>query len=193
VVLLNIHKPRDRSHYERFEGYHASFYRSVEPTSVTPFSPRALDRALAGAFVALCRQGQPEMTPPRGAERIGTLRSALDVFAQRFAERAANHDRDQGAQEAERLAENVRAWCRSLLDDWLNIADQYRQTGAKLRYQKYEGAEGKPLLHDFLDPEIASLHESLRRFRANRSMRDVETSVDVRIESLNDWDNRRLS
>ncbi len=41
VTLLNVHKPRDRSHYERFEAYHATFYRSVEATSVTPFAPRA--------------------------------------------------------------------------------------------------------------------------------------------------------
>src|SRR5205809_5186443 len=26
VTLLNIHKPRDRSHYERFAAYHESFY-----------------------------------------------------------------------------------------------------------------------------------------------------------------------
>ncbi len=193
VVLLNVHKPRDRSHYERFEGYHASFYRSVEPTSVTPFSPRALDRALAGALVALCRLGQPEMTPPLGAERIATMRSTLDAFAQRFADRAANHDRDLDPTGAERLKENVLAWCRRLLDDWLNIADNYRQKSTKLRYQKWEGTAGAaPLLHDFLDPEVASLHESIRRFRANRSMRDVEPSVDVKIESLNDWDNRPL-
>jgi hypothetical protein len=44
VTLLNVHRPRDRSHYERFEAYHASFYRAVEATSVTPFSPRAIDR-----------------------------------------------------------------------------------------------------------------------------------------------------
>jgi len=36
ITLLNIHKPRDRSHYERFEAYHETFYRSVEATSVTP-------------------------------------------------------------------------------------------------------------------------------------------------------------
>jgi hypothetical protein len=39
VTILNIHKPRDRSHYERFAAYHQSFYRAVEATSVTPFSP----------------------------------------------------------------------------------------------------------------------------------------------------------
>ena len=28
VTLLNVHKPRDRSHYERFRHYHETFYRS---------------------------------------------------------------------------------------------------------------------------------------------------------------------
>jgi hypothetical protein len=46
VTLLNIHKPRDRSHYERFRHYHETFYRSVEVASVTPFSARALDRGI---------------------------------------------------------------------------------------------------------------------------------------------------
>ncbi len=62
VTILNVHKPRDRSHYERFAAYHQSFYRSVEATSVTPFSPRALDRGLAGTLVALARQGHSPMT-----------------------------------------------------------------------------------------------------------------------------------
>ncbi len=55
VTLLNIHRPRDRSHYERFCAWHATFYRAVEATSVTPFSPRAVDRGIAGVTVALAR------------------------------------------------------------------------------------------------------------------------------------------
>jgi len=35
VTVFNLHKPRDRSHYERFAAYHASFYRFVEATSLT--------------------------------------------------------------------------------------------------------------------------------------------------------------
>ena len=65
VTLLNINRPRDRSHYERFTAFHESFYRSVEATSVTPFSPRALDRGLAGTLVGLARQVLGPMTEAR--------------------------------------------------------------------------------------------------------------------------------
>src|SRR5690606_15229320 len=37
VTCMNVHKPRDRSHFERFTHYHAAFYRKVEATSVTPY------------------------------------------------------------------------------------------------------------------------------------------------------------
>jgi len=86
VTLLNIHKPRDRSHYERFTTYHATFYRAVEAMSVTPFSPRALDRALAAALVALSRQGQSNMTPAWGDGNSLRCAIALTNFAVRFAE-----------------------------------------------------------------------------------------------------------
>ena len=51
VTIFNINRPRDRSHYERFRFFHETFYRNVEATSVTPFSPRALDRALFAVTV----------------------------------------------------------------------------------------------------------------------------------------------
>ena len=66
VTLLNIHKPRDRSYYERFRHHHETFYRRVEAGSVTPFSARALDRGFAGALVALARHSDPALTPPLG-------------------------------------------------------------------------------------------------------------------------------
>jgi hypothetical protein len=107
VTILNIHKPRDRSHYERFAAYHESFYRSVEATSVTPFSPRALDRGLAGTLVGLVRLGHLPMTPPRGATEILRERTRLDAVVERVASRA----RDQSTlspDEAEQLRQRVR-------------------------------------------------------------------------------------
>jgi hypothetical protein len=56
VIIYGQTKPRDRSHYERFRSYHQRLYAQVEPTSVTPFSPPAVDRSLHGLVVALVRQ-----------------------------------------------------------------------------------------------------------------------------------------
>lgn len=61
VAVLNAAKPRDRSHYETFPGWHGSIYRDVEATSVTPFAARARDRCLHSALVAMVRHGELSM------------------------------------------------------------------------------------------------------------------------------------
>lgn len=55
VTMLSPHRPRDRSHFERFRSYHERLYAQVEPTSVTPFSPPALDRALHAVLAMYVR------------------------------------------------------------------------------------------------------------------------------------------
>ena len=63
VTVLNLHKPRDRMHFEQFGQFHRTFYRAVEATSVTPWAARALDRALAAVVVAAARHIDPTLTP----------------------------------------------------------------------------------------------------------------------------------
>ena len=190
VTLLNIHKPRDRSHYERFAAYHESFYRCIEATSVTPFSPRALDRALPAALVGLCRHGRADMTPARAAREVMTHRADLDALAQRVAERAREHDRDMGSQERQALHAQVLHRCGNLLDDWLKIAQKAQQEGSGLQYQKEETSPPRRLLYDFLDPELPNRSPVEQQFRANRSMRDVEPMVDIDVQNLKDWGNK---
>lgn len=57
VMHYAANKSRDRSHYESFKPYHSRLYRNVEPTSVTPFSLPARERALHAALVILVRHG----------------------------------------------------------------------------------------------------------------------------------------
>ncbi len=54
-TVYNWARPRDLSHYERFDHFHATVYRQVEALSVTPFAERAIDRGLTGVLVALIR------------------------------------------------------------------------------------------------------------------------------------------
>ncbi|MBO0698363.1 MAG: helicase, partial [Zavarzinella sp.] len=186
VTIQNIHRPRDRSHYERFAAYHQSFYRSVEATSVTPFSPRALDRGLAGTLVALARQGDLVLTPPKGAGEILKERARLDWVARALAARAAAAEATTEA-EAQEVRQRVLDRTRDLLDEWEKIAKEYQTVGTQLQYQQEEGA-ARPLLHRFLDPDLRKLPARHRKFRANRSMRDVEPAVNLWVKTLDNLD-----
>lgn len=187
VTILNVHRPRDRSHYERFAAYHDSFYRSVEATSVTPFSPRALDRALAGALVAIARQTERCMTPARGAGEVLRLRTQLDFVSDCLAERARAHAKLR-AEDAERYRSRVRGRCQELLDEWTKIAFEYGQSNVALQYSLSESGGARPLLYTFLDPELKTLPRRHKLFRANRSMRDVEPSVNLWLKTIDGID-----
>jgi len=183
VTILNLNRPRDRSHYERFVVYHESFYRHVEATSVTPFSPRAMDRGLAATVVALARHGLAEMTAPKGASAILSKRQELTWVSTLMAERAAEHNKDRSDSERQQLKDNVFKRCQDLLDEWEQIAEQYRQNGTALQYQREVGSAQR-LLYQFLDPDLDAVSPRFKKFRANRSMRDVEPEVNLWLRTL---------
>jgi hypothetical protein len=181
VVLLNTGKPRDRSHYERFANFHATFYRNVEATSVTPFSPRALDRGLAAVVVALSRLGISGFTGNKGAALAQPRRTDLDVVANVIAERAASHKVQSAADQAE--AEKIaRERVARVLDNWAFIAKEVADAGggADFGYAR-EGTAVRHLLYDVLDK--ADLEPHWETFRTPRSLRDVEPPVLVKIKT----------
>ena len=183
VTLLNPHKPRDRSHYERFSQYHRTFYRCVESTSVTPFSPRALERALAGAMVGLCRHMLSEMEPYLAAGQVQLHHARLQEIVRIFSERARIHDLELSPTESDALARDVDDKAQALLADWCEIAREQAKQGIGLNYQKYEDHTSMGvLLRDFLDSDLEKMKPIHHRFRANRSMREVETPVDILVE-----------
>ncbi len=186
VTVLNVHKPRDRSHYERFRHYHETFYRSVEAGSVTPFSARALDRGFTGAMVALARHLVAELTPPEGVERIAAVRTELeqrlvDAFRARVNEQPALEEDER----QERLL-GVQRRVVDLLDAWRTVYEGYRVAGVPMQYQRYELDGPKPLLREMLDRDFES--EQHRKFRANRSLRDVEPEVNLFLKDLSGED-----
>lgn len=160
VTLLNIHKPRDRTHYEQFRSFHMSFYRAVEATSVTPFSPRALDRALAATLVAAARHVEPDLSPNAAAERIADNGAAYAEVRRVIVEKMRTAQTEQGVIDR----------CLDRLDQlqtaWTHIAEQQTRNGERFVYANDEPI--RRLLQDPLGQRANNL------FVAARSMRDTE-------------------
>lgn len=183
VTVLNIHKPRDRSHYERFRHFHETFYRSVEVGSVTPFSARALDRGFAGALVALARHVRPELTKPRGVEHIEDVRVGIEQLLRAAFRDRINQQPMASDEERAEVVQSVEARVVDLLDAWDEIYDEHHKDGVQMQYQRYELDGPRPLLHEMLDGDGLSVDE--RKFRVNRSLRDVEVAVNLYLSELN--------
>ena len=171
VTLLNIHKPRDRSHYERFSNYHESFYKGVEATSVTPFSPRAMDRGLPAVVVALTRLGIPGLTPILEAKNVEYYDTETKEIARAVSERAGEHA--DGLPKD--FVNHVRRRVQSLIDDWAKLAHDAGEGGVTFGYtNERNSGVSVPLLREMIDPDRDTLNETQLRFRAPRSLRDVE-------------------
>lgn len=169
VTLLNLHKPRDRTHYEQFRAYHASFYRAVEATSVTPFAPRALDRALAAVIVAAARHYDPALSPSNAVSRLADHPAARDAVVAILRRRA----RMAGVDDV--TIDHAVARAVDLFDMWEAVAAEQTATGGAFTYD--EAGAQRRLLQYPLDLASDTLDPAHQQFVAARSMRDVEYSV----------------
>ncbi|MCW2189464.1 hypothetical protein AB7M45_002234 [Bradyrhizobium elkanii] len=165
-TVLTWARPRDLSHYETFEHYHATFYKHVEAQSVTPFSPRAMDRGLTGTMLSVMRLENPLFNPNPGA-------GALD-----------KPDRTEATEAHDLLVD--RAWQISHQADIKNLAS----AELKERLDEWAGEAGKggrTLAYEKKGPNVSTTVALLKRpgiqawdnFTVPMSMREVEPGVSL--------------
>ena len=86
-TLYSPSKPRDKSQYEQFQGYHSRIYSNVEPTSVTPFSVNAREKGLHAVLFGLIRHlsdGSLDENPNPASDEFNKLASIVSgVIMQR--------------------------------------------------------------------------------------------------------------
>jgi hypothetical protein len=168
-TVFNWARPRDLSHYESFEHYHSTFYKHVEPLSVTPFSPGALQRGLAGLLVSLVRLRSVEFNANEAASRVSTgdpyVQDAIETIARRA----------ELIGDGSVTADFCRAELRSKADLWQSEA-QNTTGGRTLTYTEPYGSEelkrgtSVKLLQ-------SSGSEKWEEFTCLNSLREVEPSV----------------
>ena len=113
ITIYGAAKPRDRSHYERFQTYHQQLYAQVEPTSGTPFAVPVLRRALHAAIVAYIRQTtSTKQRPSPFPEKL------FEVAVELLRERARICDADEVANLQRIAAKRARQWDKWERTEW---------------------------------------------------------------------------
>lgn len=177
-TVLTWSRPRDLSHYESFEHYHATFYKHVEAQSVTPFAPRAMDRGLTGAMVSALRLGNESFNPNLGAESMTAPNiSEAEAIKKVFSNRAwLVTDRKPMGQFTESMIADR-------LDRWVREATR---SGRHLAYDTYGAPDNAEAL--LKKPGL----QNWTPFTAPTSMREVEPGVrlvmdDAKMGTMPDW------
>jgi len=161
IVLAhyNRRRPRDLSHFENFRPYHDSFYRFVEPTSVTPFSAPARYRALHAALVILLRHGIDNLLRNENAFHMapqdGAVQKAMGLLIQRCGLADAGSAKD------------VEEQVRRLVEEW----DNHKRKG--LLYQSRE-PQLPGLLRNVFEHPDKGLWETMQSMRSVDRMSDLK-------------------
>ncbi len=166
-------RPRDLSHYEGFDHYHATFYQQVEALSVTPFASRAVDRGLFGVLTALIRLGDERFNENGAANEID-LQNRLVKEAQAVLQARATQ-----ASETVSGGDRVGRLTQKKLDRW---AEEARDRGAKIGYKNDSKEKVRGLLSQ------PNPKEAWHDFTTLNSLRDVEAMVGL---VLRDQDSRQ--
>lgn len=124
ITLYNASRPRDRSHYEQFKGYHESFYRYVEPTSVTPFSPPALDRALHAVVIIAGRH----VAKWSGPGEIDAEHPEFNRFLRFLRERVESVDPEHLEDFDELLGNRIDEWQQRKPEKWGDLGPPSGET-----------------------------------------------------------------
>ena len=122
-IVFNWARPRDLSHYERFEHYHATFYQHVEALSLTPFAARAIDRGLAALLVSLIRLDSDIFNANKSAAGVNSTHEQVVRAIETIVERSK-------LVESPAVAELIQTSLKARLDRWR--ADAKRPTGGNL-------------------------------------------------------------
>jgi hypothetical protein len=168
-TIYNFGRPRDLSHFEHFRAYHGALYRSVEATSVTPWAPRARDKALHAVVASLVRHLCAGMSDDEAAARFRAddpaLAGILDIVRRRV-EAATD------AAEARSAAEDLAA----IVDEWDRRSNEARTTGSRLRYWLRKAPFGRSAPHLMCSAEEANPTAS-QAWPTPNTMREVEPST----------------
>lgn len=129
IVFANYYRDQARSlsHYENFRPYHESFYRFVEPTSITPFTHQARMRALHAGLVIAVRHVVKSLQSNDAAGKFDPDDTVVAQVIEAYTRRCIQADPER--------KNEIRAHVETLVNEWSNQARSCVEQRRQLSYQ----------------------------------------------------------
>jgi len=165
IVVANYYREQARSlsHYESFRPYHESFYRFVEPSSITPYTFQSRRRALHAALIIAVRHCCPELMGNQTAGNFDADRLNVRKVIELLSSRCCRAD------PAHRDA--IEKHLELLVEQWKDEALRCRRDRRRLDYQAPSNNSATDRLLYNHDDRIHGLWDTLQ------SMRNVENTA----------------
>lgn len=120
MSVYNSMRSRDKSYYEQFGYYHSTFYKYVEATSVTSYSPRAIEKALHCAMMAIIRHTIPFYNANESARRFERSDGDVEQIKRSVLNRVEEIE--------PRIRDFAEEWLDYYLDCWDSLAESLPKT-----------------------------------------------------------------
>ena len=169
LTLYNFGRPRDVSHFEHFFGYHNTLYRDVEATSVTPWAPRARDKALHAIVTGAVRHLVSGMSDDDSAKKFDSSDKSVQNLLEYIRKRAFSAS---GGIESEGTTADL----EQVVQKWSELSHASHADGSALLYWERKSPFSRP------KPHLMTSAEEGKRMIGDawptpNSMREVEPST----------------
>jgi hypothetical protein len=171
VTCYSPNKPRDRSHYENFVSYHDSIYKYVEPTSVTPFSPQAMERAMHAAQIIVMRHAgglrdndKAKNFNPDNAQQ----KKIINLLSERI------------GSAAHRESASTKEYLNLIIKEWKDFIDK---SDAPINFDSKDGRQKKSLLIHYDKKDQLNTNSDFWPRATLNSMRNVDSESKIKIRT----------
>ncbi|WP_067587230.1 helicase-related protein [Endozoicomonas ascidiicola] len=166
IVITNYYKNQARSlsHYENFRSYHDSFYKYVEPSSLTPFTFQVRKRALHAAIILAARHSNIGLLGNDTASDFDLNSTVIKALIDTIKIRASKAIGDQGVES------KVYSHIDQIVMEWQAHVERAKSERQSLRYSSKDRSY-QSLIYRFGDDKKPGAWPTLD------SMRNVENSA----------------
>lgn len=161
LSLYNAMRSRDKSYFEQFGYYHRTFYKYVEATSITSYSPRAIEKALHCAFVAMIRQIIPEYNRNGSAGTFDPSDKRVRDLKQTILDRVSAIE--------PQMSEYAEEWLDYYIEYWCGRVDSLHES---LVYYDYHNEDISLLksAENAVNDEVPAILNSVRNVEASANV-----------------------